>query len=110
MAEEVGERPVLDLLASMTADSLEASDLDTKTLMMARLAALVAVDAPAASYLLNLDVASEVGIGVEEIQDLMTAIAPIVGTARIVSASGKMIRALGFAIEVAELEEEASLA
>ena len=110
MAEQVVERPVLDLLASMTADSLEASDLDTKTLMMARIAALVAVDAPAASYLLNLDVASEVGIGVEEIQDLMTAIAPIVGTARIVSASGKMIRALGFAIEVAELEEEASVA
>ena len=68
MAEQVVERPVLDLLASMTADSLEASDLDTKTLMMARLAALVAVDAPAASYLLNLDVASEVGIGVEEMR------------------------------------------
>ena len=62
MAEEVVERPVLDLLASLTADSLEASDLDTEALMLARLAALVAVDAPAASYLLNLDVASEVGI------------------------------------------------
>lgn len=106
MAEEVIERPVLDLLASMTADSLDASDLDPGTLMMVRIAALVAVDAPAASYLLNLGVASEIGIGVEEIQDVLIAIAPIVGTARVVSASGEMLKALGIAIEAAEYEAE----
>ena len=64
------------------------------------------------SYFLNLGVASELGIGVEEVQDVLMAIAPIVGTARVVSASGNMVSALGFAIEVgeleAELEEEAS--
>ena len=91
MAEEIVERPVLDLLASMTADSLEASNLDSETLMLVRLAALVAVDASAASYLLNLGAASELGFGAEEIQGVLTAVAPIVGTARVVSASGKMI-------------------
>jgi 4-carboxymuconolactone decarboxylase len=114
MPEEVVDRPVFDLLASMTADSLEASDLDPRMLMMVRIAALVAVDAPPASYLVNLGIASEMGIGVEEIQDVLTAIAPIVGTARVVSASGNIMRALGFAIEVAEfeaeLEEEAAVA
>lgn len=106
MAEEIVERPVLDLLASMTADSLEASNLDSETLMLVRLAALVAVDASAASYLLNLGAASELGFGAEEIQGVLTAVAPIVGTARVVSASGKMIKALGIAIEIAEYEAE----
>jgi 4-carboxymuconolactone decarboxylase len=43
------ETPVLDLLASMTAESIEASSLDPQTLMLVRLAALVAVDAPPVS-------------------------------------------------------------
>jgi len=103
---EVVDRPVLDLLASMTADSLEASDLDPESLMLVRIAALVAVDAPPASYLLNLGVASEMGIGVEDVQDVLMAIAPIVGTARVASATGNIMRALGFAIELAELEGE----
>ena len=42
----------------------------------------------------------------EEIQGVLTAIAPIVGTARVVSASGKMMKALGIAIEAAEYEAE----
>ena len=103
---EAVDRPVLDLLASMTADSLEASDLDPESLMLVRIAALVAVDAPPAAYLLNLGVASEMGIGVEDVQDVLMAIAPIVGTARVASATGNIVRALGFAIEIAELEEE----
>jgi hypothetical protein len=32
MAEQASETPVLDLLASMTADSIEASSLDSETL------------------------------------------------------------------------------
>ena len=106
MAEEIVERPVLDLLASMTEDSLEASNLDPETLMLVRLGALVAVDASAASYLLNLGAASELGFGADEIQGVLTAVAPIVGTARVVSASGKMMKALGIAIEIAEYEDE----
>ena len=57
--------------------------------MLVRVAALVAVDAPAASDPLNLGAASELGFGAEEIQGVLTAVAPIVGTARVVSASGK---------------------
>jgi len=106
MAEDVVDRPVLDLLASMTADSLEASDLDPQSLMLVRIAALIAVDAPPASYLLNLGAASDIGIGLEDVQGVLTAVAPIVGTARVTAASGNIMRALGFAIEVAELEAE----
>ena len=106
MAEETTETPVLDLIATMTAESMEASTLDAEALMLVRIAALVAVDAPPASYLLNLGAASELGIGEEEIRGVLAAIAPIVGTARIASATGNIVRALGFALEVAELESE----
>jgi 4-carboxymuconolactone decarboxylase len=106
MAQEVADRPVLDLLEGMTADSLEASSLDPEKLMLVRIAALAAVDAPPVSYLLNLGAASEIGIDEEQVRGVLTAIAPIVGTARVASATGKIVRALAFAIEVAELDEE----
>ncbi len=106
MAESTSETPVLDLLASMTADSIAASSLDPEALALVRIAALVAVDAPAASYLLNLEAASEIGIGPEQVRGVLAAVAPIVGTARVASATGKIVDALDVAIEVAELEEE----
>ena len=74
------ETPVLDLLGKMTADSIEASSLDAETLVLTRIAALIAVDAPPASYMLNLGAASEIGIDVQQVQGVLAAIAPIVGT------------------------------
>ena len=106
MAEQSTETQLLDLLAKMTAESLEASSLDERTLMLVRIAALVAVDAPPVSYLLNLEVAGKVGVDEEQVRGVLTAIAPIVGTARVASAASKMVRALGLAIELGELEEE----
>lgn len=106
MAEQTSEAPVLDLLKSMTAESLAASSLDVETLALVRIAALAAVDAPAVSYLLNLEAASEVGIDAEQVRGVLAAIAPIVGTARVASATGKIVDALDVAIEVADLEAQ----
>ena len=106
MADETTDTPVLDLLATMTAESMEASSLDAEALMLVRIAALVAVDAPPASYLLNLGAAADMGIGEDEVRGVLAAIAPIVGTARIASATGNIVRALGFALEVAELDAD----
>jgi alkylhydroperoxidase/carboxymuconolactone decarboxylase family protein YurZ len=100
------DAPVLDLLKTMTAESIEASTLDEESLMLVRIAALVAVDAPPSSYLLNIGAAGDVGIDADQVQGVLAAVAPIVGTARIASAAGNMMRALGFAEELAELAEE----
>ena len=43
------------------------------------------------------------------IVSLLVAIAPIVGSARVVSATGNIVRALGFAIAVAEAELQAAI-
>lgn len=104
MSEPSSETPVLDLVSTMTAASLEATTLDADTAMLVRIAALVAVDAPPASYLMNLGAAAELGIGEDEVRGVLMAIAPIVGTTKIVSATGNILRALGFALEMAELE------
>ena len=101
---ETTETPVLHLLASMTADSLEASDLDARTLMLVRIGALVAVDAPPISYLMNLEAAEDLDITVEELQGVLAAIAPIVGTAKVASATGKIVRGLGLAVAIADDE------
>jgi 4-carboxymuconolactone decarboxylase len=101
------ETPVLDLLVTMTAESVETSSLDAQSLMLVRLAALVAVDAPPASYLLNLGPAGETGVDAEQVRGVLAAVAPVVGTARVASAAGNIARALGFATELAELEAEA---
>ena len=106
MTQSPTETPVLDLLASMTADSLAASTLDSDELMLVRIAALVAVDAPPASYLLNLAAGADVGIDADRVRGVLAAIAPIVGTPRVASATGKIAEALEVAIEVAALDEE----
>ena len=105
MAEQGTETPLLDLLAKLNADSIEASNLDPEALMLVRIAALASIDAPPASYLVNLGAAAEMGIGEDEVREVLIGIAPIVGTARIASATGNIVRALGIAIE-AELEAE----
>ena len=91
--------PVLDLLTSMTMDSVAASSLEPRELMIARLAALAAVDAPTVSYATNLEAAVAVGIDVERAQGILTAIAPIVGTARVASATAKIAEALEIELE-----------
>jgi alkylhydroperoxidase/carboxymuconolactone decarboxylase family protein YurZ len=102
VATQPDQTPVLNLLASMTADSLDASNLDPETFMLVRIAALVAVDAPAGSYLMNLGVAAESGVEAEQVQGVLAAVAPIVGAPRVVSAAGRMADALGVAIDLSQ--------
>jgi 4-carboxymuconolactone decarboxylase len=107
MAEEA-ETPVLDLLADMTAGSVKASNLDPEAFLLVRIAALVAVDAPPISYVLNLGAASEVGVDADQVAGVLAAVAPIVGTARVASALGHIVKALELELEVAELEQEST--
>ena len=103
------DTPVLDTLADITAVSIDRGSLEAREHMLSRLAALVAVDAPAASYLLNLGTAVEMGMTLEDVQGVLVAVAPIVGTPRVVSAAGRITTALGLVIEIAEAELAAEL-
>jgi len=109
MAAEPSEAPVLDTLAAMTAESVARCGLDANSLIAARIAALVAVDAPEVSYLAHVGPAMDAGVTVEQVQGILIAVAPIVGTPRTMSAAAKITEALGIIIIAAEAELEAEL-
>jgi hypothetical protein len=108
--DETEDTPIQDTLELMTAASLENCRLGVRELMLVRVAALVAVDAPSSSYLMNIGAAvvSDSGVTLEDAQDILVAVAPIVGTARVLSATVNMGKALGFALgAAAEAEMDA---
>jgi 4-carboxymuconolactone decarboxylase len=106
VAASSAETPVLDLLASMTADSIAVSNLEPRELMLVRIAALAAVDAPPASYLLNLGAAADSGVDADQVRGVLAGIAPIVGAPRVATAIGAIADALDVAIEAAELDAQ----
>jgi hypothetical protein len=89
-------------LIDINATSIEHSHLSPRELMLTRIAALVAVDPPPGSCLANAGPAVDTRISQQDVQEIMIAVAPLVGTAKVVSASGNLMRALGFAIAVAD--------
>jgi alkylhydroperoxidase/carboxymuconolactone decarboxylase family protein YurZ len=102
-----GEAPVLETVLEMTAASLDHTELDAATLVLVRLAALAAVDAPTASYLMHVGPAAESGLTLDQVQDVLVAVAPVIGSARTLSASARIVEALGFAIALIEEDAEA---
>ena len=69
-------RPLLDTLADMTAASVSRADLAAREVMLVRVAGLVAVDAPPASYLLNLGPAADSGLTLEDARSVLVTLAP----------------------------------
>jgi alkylhydroperoxidase/carboxymuconolactone decarboxylase family protein YurZ len=106
MATGPSETPVLDTLTAMTAESVARTGLDANSLLAVRIAALVAVDAPVASYVMHVGPAMDAGVTVEQVQDILIAVAPIVGGPRTVSAAAKIAEAVGIVIIAAEVEAE----
>ena len=87
--------PVVDALMKMNEGVLDRSGLDAETFMLVRIAALASTGAPPASYLLNLEAAAEVGLTVEQVQGVLIAVAPVVGSARVASAGSSIDEVLG---------------
>jgi alkylhydroperoxidase/carboxymuconolactone decarboxylase family protein YurZ len=88
----------------MTVASVDHNSLSPREYMLARLAALIAMDAPPLSYVANAAALEESGITADEIQGVMIAVAPVVGAPRVMSAGGHILRALGIAVAVADAE------
>jgi alkylhydroperoxidase/carboxymuconolactone decarboxylase family protein YurZ len=104
----MSDRPLRDTILEMTASSFSNTSLRDREVMLARIAALAAVDAPPSSYLMNLAVAQDLGLTLEDVQGVLVAIAPITGGPKVVTATGSILKALGIAIELLEEEEAAA--
>ena len=92
-----GEVPLVESLVRMHLDTQEQSGLDDRTYLLVRIAALVATDASAASYLVNLTVADEVGVTAEDVRGVLIALGPLVGSARVLSGAEKAVKAIAAA-------------
>jgi alkylhydroperoxidase/carboxymuconolactone decarboxylase family protein YurZ len=101
-----GDHRTLHALAQMHERNFEASGLDEETYDLVRLAALVAMGAPPISWLAHLGQARRDNIQRERMLGTLIAVAPVVGTARTVSAGASIARALGIAEVVKERLEE----
>ena len=96
--------PVLETLTEMTAVSVEHNTLSPRDYLVARLAALIAVDAPPISWFATAAAVEESGLTLDDLQGIMIAVAPVVGAPRVMAAGGHILKALGFAIAVAEAD------
>jgi len=84
LAEQSGT--VLQMLGRMHADARELCALDDRSYVLVRFAAQVSLGAPPPSYLATLAIGDEVGVTIDELRGVLTAIAPVVGGARVVAA------------------------
>jgi 4-carboxymuconolactone decarboxylase len=79
--------------------------LDERTRALVRLGALVAVSAPEATTHSVVSAALAAGASEDDVIGVLVAVAPMVGTPRIVSAASVVATALGYDIERALYEE-----
>jgi len=101
-----GDHPVLETVFAINIDALERSGLDQDTYLLVRLAALVALNAPPASYAVTLGASVGSSVTAEDAQAVLVAIAPLVGTPRIVAAAGNLLRAVGGMEALSDSEPE----
>ena len=78
--------------------------LDPRTEALVRIGALIALDAPPASFRCAVEDAQRVGARQEDLLATLMAVAGTVGTARVVSAAPRIALAAGYDVEAA-LEE-----
>ena len=74
------------------------SGLDARSYALVKLAALIALDAPPASYLWQVSNALEAGATPEDLIGVLIAVAPQVGGPRLVAAAPELMVALGLSL------------
>ena len=94
----LGETELLERMASLREELRQESTLDPRSFSLVKIAALVAVDAPPASYLVQVAAALASGASPRDILGVLTAIAPQVGMPRVVAAAPEIMLALGLAL------------
>lgn len=91
----------VESMLAMRLDNAHASGLDPKTHALVRLAALAALGAAPVSFQCNVDAALAAGATDDEIVGSLIAVAPIIGLARVVSATPKVALSMGYDIDAA---------
>ncbi len=82
----------------LRAELQQKSGLDARSFALVKIAALIALDAPPASYLWQVANALDSGATAEDLVGVLKAIAPQVGGPRVVAAAPELMIALGLSL------------
>lgn len=94
----LGDMEVLGEALELRDSAQLNSGLEARTFALVKIAALVALDSPPASYLWQVSNALDAGACPEEILGVLRAIAPQVGGPKVISAAPEIMVALGLAL------------
>ena len=89
--------------AASGGDATRMLSLDARVVALLRLACLVAIGGPDTAYAHAVSVAQASGATEDDIAGALVAVAPIVGSARVVTAAPRVALAMGYDVE-ADLE------
>lgn len=94
-----GKVDLLEEAVGLREANREASGLDARTFALSKIAALIALDAPPASYAWQVANALDDGATPEDILGVLRAIAPQVGGPKVVAAAPEIMVALGLSLD-----------
>jgi 4-carboxymuconolactone decarboxylase len=94
----IGDLNILETAIGMRELGLEGSGLDARSYALVKIAALIALDAPPASYAWQIGNALEEGVTPEEILGVLRAVALQVGGPKVIAAAPEIMLALGLAL------------
>lgn len=92
-----GRPSVVEGLLGLHVEGVEESGLDARTHALANVAALIGVGATAPEYAMHVDAALAAGASPAQVVGVLVAVAPHVGTSRIVAAAPALMSAFGMA-------------
>ncbi|HXS66959.1 MAG TPA: carboxymuconolactone decarboxylase family protein [Streptosporangiaceae bacterium] len=94
----IGDAEVLEEALELREVNREDSGLDERSFALVKIAALVALDSPPASYLWQISNAIDAGVSPRDILGVLRAIAPQVGGPKAISAAPEIMVALGLSL------------
>ena len=93
-----GDAQFIETAVGLREAALEVTGLEPATFALVKIAALIALDAPPASYAWQVANALEEGVTPEEILGVLRAVAPQVGGPRLIAAAPEIMLALGLTL------------
>jgi alkylhydroperoxidase/carboxymuconolactone decarboxylase family protein YurZ len=94
----LGDLEVLEEALELREASREGSGLDPRSFALVKIAALVALDSPPASYMWQIAGAIDAGATPKDILGVLRAVAPQVGAPKAISAAPEIMVALGLTL------------
>jgi 4-carboxymuconolactone decarboxylase len=94
-----GDGSIIESAVGLRELNHQGSGLDARTFALVKIASLIALDAPPASYAWQVANALDEGATPEDILGVLRAVAPQVGGPRVVAAAPEIMLALGLSLD-----------